>query len=488
VLARPVLAGLATALALAPLAQGGLRAAPSFELELDLPESSVSEAGFAALVRSFEASAVQTLTLAVEAGAGAPELRSTAGLDALHALAEWLAAQPAIARVYGATRPTGEAGLLARGSLGSQLHELATGLARAEDGARELAGGIAAAERGVRTGRTEIAREREKLESEQRASLLGVFAPGRFEDAEQRLAGMESKLGELEAGLARAALGADALRAGIGRGRERLAAVTAAPGAAALLARPLLTPDDLSANAELGRALAYYLSEDSRAARFELVLADPPNSPAAVAALARLRSELQVLLPALGFGRAHFAGATPITLDLAALTQRDLATLSIWIALGIFALLVLLLRELAAPAAITALILLSYFAALGALDFAVRAGLWPGLDWKAPFFLFVLLVAIGADYGVFVLGRAREERRAQEFEPALVGALVATGPVVTSCGVVLAGTFAALTLSRIAFLEQVGLGITVGVLIDTGLVRPFLLPAVAIGLERARSR
>ena len=105
----------------------------------------------------------------------------------------------------------------------------------------------------------------------------------------------------------------------------------------------------------------------------------------------------------------------------------------------------------AAPLCVTGFILASYFAALGALDLLVRVGAWPGVDWKAPFFLFVLLVSIGADYGVFVLGRAREEARALPYDAAIARALEATGPVVTSCGVVLAGTFATLLVTRIAF-------------------------------------
>src|SRR5262249_19545672 len=105
--------------------------------------------------------------------------------------------------------------------------------------------------------------------------------------------------------------------------------------------------------------------------------------------------------------------------------------------------------------------------------------------WKTPFFLFVLLVAIGADYGVFVLGRAREEARTLAADAAIARALEATGPVVTSCGVVLAGTFATLLLSRIAFLEQAGLRLTIAVLVDTLVVRPFLLPAAAVLLARA---
>jgi RND superfamily putative drug exporter len=176
----------------------------------------------------------------------------------------------------------------------------------------------------------------------------------------------------------------------------------------------------------------------------------------------------------------QLGGSTAITAELAELTRADLARLDVWILLGVFALLVALLRSAAASLVVTAFILASYFAALGSLELLVQLGAWPGVDWKTPFFLFVLLVAIGADYGVFVLGRAREEARALPYPAALARALEATGPVVTACGIVLAGTFATLLLSRIAFLEQVGIGITVGVLIDTLIVRPFLLPAAAL--------
>src|SRR5206468_2719439 len=97
----------------------------------------------------------------------------------------------------------------------------------------------------------------------------------------------------------------------------------------------------------------------------------------------------------------------------------DLDRLGIWILLGVFALLVALLRGVVAPLCVTAFILASYFAALGSLELLASLGAWRGVDWKAPFFLFVLLVAIGADYGVFVLGRAREEARALPYPDAI---------------------------------------------------------------------
>lgn len=485
VVARPALVFASTLLAVLPFALHGIDAEPSFELELDIPEGSASEAGWKALVRHFDPARVGPLTIAVELPEGG-SLRDGAGLDALYQATEWMATQPGVARVWSATRPTGEPGLLARGTLRSQLGELALGLAEAREGGGRLADGLAAARGEIARGRAGIASKRGAIAQEQTSSLLGAFAPERFEEARRDLAGFDGQLARLHAGLGEAEEGARRISEGLARGERRLADLGAAPGAARLLDRLALTGEDVSSAPELVRAFGHYLSGDARAARFEIQLADGPGSAAAVATLARLERDLAAVLPALGLpgAQVHAFGATPITADLAVLTRADLGRLDVWIVAGVFALLVLLLRGIAAPIAVTAFILLSYFAALGALRLLVDAGVWRGLDWKAPFFLFVLLVAIGADYGVFLLGRAREEALRLPYEQALARALTATGPVVTSCGLVLAGTFATLGLSRIAFLEQVGVGITVGVLVDTGLVRPFLLPAAALLLQR----
>jgi RND superfamily putative drug exporter len=485
VVARPavvLLAGLAPLVWLGAL---GVRVDPSFELELDIPQASASEAGWRALSRHFDPAALSPLMLVV--GSDAADFRDAGGLDVLYQATERLAAEPGVATVSSATQPTGEAGLLARATLRSQLAELAAGLARASAGASELARRLGGAEREIAGGTRELGEREQQLEKEQQESLLGAFAPGRFRDARAELEALRAQMTRLREGLGSASAGARQLADGIALGEERLRALDAAPGSAHLLDRLALTPEDVRATPELARAFDHYISPDARSALFELRLAAPPNSREAVAAAERVLAKLPGVFEALGVPgpRIWAGGATAITAELARLTRADAFRLGALVVIGVFVLLVAVLRRIAAPAAITAFILASYFAALGVLALLVRAGVWPGVDWKAPFFLFVLLVAIGADYGVFVLGRAREEQRALAFEPALVRALELTGPVITSCGLVLAGTFATIVLSRIAFLEQVAIGISFGVAIDTLLVRPFLLPAAALLLERA---
>ena len=484
VVRRPVLVLLAFGLPLAPLVWSGLLLTPSFELELDIPDGSASERGWQALTRHFDPAAVSPLVVAIALPDGS--LRAIDGLDALYQLSRTLAAQPGVGAVWSATQPTGDPALLARATLASQLDALREGLGRATEGARELASGLGGAESQVGAGRADLAAKREQLAAEQKSSLLGALAPGRYEAAARDLETSNEKLGTLQTGIGVAARGASQLANGVALGAARLDALHAEPGAARVLDHLAITAADVRGAPDLARALDHYVTRDGRAALFELRLEAAPNSPAAVELCNRLRAAIPVWLA--GFGLADttvwLAGATAITAELSELTRADLTHLGVWILLGVFALLVALLRGVAAPLCVSAFILASYFAALGALQLLVGLGLWPGVDWKAPFFLFVLLVAIGADYGVFVLGRAREEARALPYDAAIARALEATGPVVTSCGVVLAGTFATLLVARIAFLEQVGIGVTIGVLIDTLIVRPFLLPAAALLLAR----
>jgi RND superfamily putative drug exporter len=491
VLDRPAFVLIVPTLALAPLALFGARAVPLLVVEIDVPEGSPSSAGYAAVKQHFDLSMVAPLTLALSFPEGETRadggFRSTGGLHALDRLAARLAEQPGIERVASATRPGGETDLLARAKLASQLAELAAGLAGARAGAGALESGLASARREIAGGRDELSAREQAVAEEQRQSLLGAFAPGRFEDARRDLAGLRSDLGELDAGLASAQQGAGRLQRGLAQAVERLRALLAAPGADRVLDGVTLTPGDVAANPDLGRALDWYVTREGHASRLEVELTSAPSSPESVRVLRDLRVSLPVMIESLGLGRLRIwlGGLTAITDDLERLTRSDLRRVGLLVTVGTFLLLLALLRRVASSAAVTVWLLASYLTALGALELGVRAGIWAGIDWKTPFFLFVLLVAIGADYGVFLLGRLQEEERRAPFAPALARTLAATGPVVTSCGLVLAGTFAALLLARIAFLEQVGAGVTVGVLVDTLIVRPFLLPASAILLRRA---
>jgi RND superfamily putative drug exporter len=168
------------------------------------------------------------------------------------------------------------------------------------------------------------------------------------------------------------------------------------------------------------------------------------------------------------------------------ISNDDFRLIVIVIVAAIFAVLALLLRSLVAPLYLLATVILSYAATMG-ITVAVFQGLVgdAGITfWLAPF-LFVILVALGADYNIFIMSRIREEADAgHEIHDAVSRGLTLTGRVITSAGIILAGTFAALLLAPLPNLRQIGFGVTVGILIDTSVVRSMLVPAATMLLGR----
>jgi RND superfamily putative drug exporter len=151
----------------------------------------------------------------------------------------------------------------------------------------------------------------------------------------------------------------------------------------------------------------------------------------------------------------------------------------------VFAILALLLRALVAPLLLVATVVLSFGAALGAsaLVFDHVLG-FAGVDTSFPLFVFVFLVALGIDYNIFVMTRVREESAWRGTRQGALIGLAATGGVITSAGLVLAGTFSVLaTLPLVAFAE-IGFAVAFGVLLDTLVVRSILVTALNLDAGR----
>ena len=189
---------------------------------------------------------------------------------------------------------------------------------------------------------------------------------------------------------------------------------------------------------------------------------------------------------ALQDARVAIGGPSSFYADMRTISNDDFRLIVIVIVAAIFVVLALLLRSLVAPIYLLATVILSYAATMG-ITVAVFQGLLgePGITfWLAPF-LFVILVALGADYNIFIMSRIREEADAgHEIHDAVSRGLTLTGRVITSAGIILAGTFAALLLAPLPNLRQIGFGVTVGILIDTFIVRSMLVPAATMLLGK----
>ena len=206
-----------------------------------------------------------------------------------------------------------------------------------------------------------------------------------------------------------------------------------------------------------------------------MTLASDPYSEQGYAAIGELRDKLRA---AAGDG-VLVGGPTAEEADLRAATERD-TKLLVPLVLGVvFAILVLLLRAVTAAALLIATVVLSYFAALGAslvlLDLLAD---FPGEDPSYPLFAFIFLVALGVDYNIFLMARVREEAHRLPTRNAMLKGLAVTGGVITSAGVVLAGTFSVLAVLPLVALTQIGITVAVGVLLDTFIVRSILVPAL----------
>jgi RND superfamily putative drug exporter len=216
-------------------------------------------------------------------------------------------------------------------------------------------------------------------------------------------------------------------------------------------------------------------SRDGRIAKLDIVFRDDPFTSRALDRVPDIRAELTDLGPGL---RALIGGGTATQYDFDKATGSDtkkivpLALLLIAIILGI------LLQAIVAPFVLIASVLASFFGTLGLSLLFIRYVVGdPGVDSSLPVFAFIFLVALGIDYTIFLMSRVREEARRHGTREGVLRALTATGPVITSAGVILAGTFSVLMTLPVTFVFNIGFMVAVGILLDTFIVRTMMVPA-----------
>lgn len=225
--------------------------------------------------------------------------------------------------------------------------------------------------------------------------------------------------------------------------------------------------------------------------RFDLVLESNPFSPTSIAALDRIELVMKTALPENVHDRTELYtyGTTASVRDLAHVVQQDRMRIEVLVVAAVFVILVILLRGLGTTLYLLASVLFSYYTTLG-VAFLVFWLLDPagftGIDWKVAIFLFTILVAVGEDYNIFLLTRVHEEEREHGPVGGVTEALIRTGPIISSCGIIMAGTFSSLLAGSLSELRQLGFALVFGVLLDTFVVRPVLVPAFLIMLRSRR--
>jgi RND superfamily putative drug exporter len=230
-----------------------------------------------------------------------------------------------------------------------------------------------------------------------------------------------------------------------------------------------------------------FVSQDNGIARFDVILESSPYAIEQIDEIGDFREYARGAAIETGLeGEVLVGGTTAVSYDTKQANDCDTLFIVPLILLAIGAILaLLLLRSLIAPMYLLGTIVLSYVATLGLTTwFFLNVFGYDGVGSAVPLYLFVFLAALGVDYNIYLMARIREETEQRNLHDGVQVALSRTGGVITSVGIILAGTFGALMTLPLRDLFQLGFAVAVGVLLDTFVVRTIMVPAIVVLLGR----
>lgn len=223
-----------------------------------------------------------------------------------------------------------------------------------------------------------------------------------------------------------------------------------------------------------------YLRPDHNGMRLYAMLKWRPLTNESLAAVGQIRSTIQKTLAGMPGMEVYITGASAEMADIKNVTRSDFHLITVLTLAAVLGVVLILFRRLALCTVMVASTVLGYLATLGLTYwcFVTLAGA-NGLDWKVEVFLFVAMVAVGVDYNIFLVARLMQESKSNAHDEAIRRSLVRTGPVISSCGLIMAATLGSLAAGVLPLMKQLGVAFAIGMLIDTFLIRPLLLPAFA---------
>jgi RND superfamily putative drug exporter len=443
----------------------------SYDEMAELPSGSDSTTGFRVLEKHFNVGEMDPITTIVVAPEG-DNMTGPTGLAALVELGNDIRGTKGVAQVQTLVQPYGTSEIPAGFTVSGQLTTMVASLS-GETGGSQTSVNMTALASGVSSIGTYL--------TELGNSFTWVKTNTDYQGMTDAVAGISTQLQALQSGvlqpaeLAQAAADIQQQLAALGRHGTALADKFKAAG------DPCFLPSSLISDAQTAKTIQLFISENGRASRFYVILDTSPQSNAALSTIKDIRSSIKSSLSSLSPGfQVAVGGSTATLADVRTTLNSDFTKVEIVVLGGVFIVFVLLLRSLVAPVYLLLTVLLSYGTTLGLTSWIFQSLLGQdGISFIVPIMVFVLLVALGADYNIFLMSRVREESESKPTREATRIAAGATGSVITACGIILAGTFAALIVSPLRMMAQVGTAVAIGIIIDTFIVRSLLVPAIA---------
>ncbi|QQE78888.1 MMPL family transporter [Alicyclobacillus sp. SO9] len=373
----------------------------------------------------------------------------------------------------GAQQANGGLGKLVQGA-----NKLASGTSQLADNGSKLNSGAS----GIVNGTAQVAQGTSALSGG--LQKVDSNVPQLTAGSQQIANGLQSFVGsynKLPSGLTSMRKGVDSVHSGVGKVQSYLhdSKVAQSKGNPGFY----VPSSSVNSNKDLQKAMNAYISKDGHTAKFTVILKSNPYSNTAIKEIPKLEQAAQAALNTspIHSGRILAAGTSAQQNTLNRISTNDFVRTVILILGAIFILLMLMLRSIVTPLYIIASLASTYFVTMGVLqEVFVNILGKPGLSWVVPFFGFLLLVALGVDYSIFLMTRFEEEyRESGSFSQAILSAMKNMGNVVFSAALIMAGTFGSMLATGVTSLVEIGSSIIIGLAIYALVVLAFFIPACA---------
>jgi putative drug exporter of the RND superfamily len=247
-------------------------------------------------------------------------------------------------------------------------------------------------------------------------------------------------------------------------------------------------PAEVLKSEQLKQALDFYVSPDGTVTKFDVILQSNPYSGEAMDTVKQVTAALQQSLgvSAIADAKVYAAGTSARYNELRSISFADFVSTGLLVMAGIAVVLMLLLRSVLAPLYVLLSLGFNYLVTMGIMEFLfVKLLGFPGLSWTVSFFIFLILVALGVDYSIFLMARFKEEYRPGGVRAAMTKAMRTTGGVIISAAVIMSGTFGALGFSGVGTLVQIGVGTLIGLLLYAVIFMALVVPSFSFLLGEA---
>jgi RND superfamily putative drug exporter len=363
----------------------------------------------------------------------------------------------------------------------SALSQISGGLGRFESGFTPIISGLASLENGIAQA------------ADGQSQVIGklpdvTYGLGKIADGQSQLqkgfGSLGGQLDQLSSGLNQSVDGLNQIGTGLDKTGNYLNKLSQT---ASLKDAGVYIPDELLANKDFQKSFDAYVSKDGKMATFDIVLDQNPYSNQAINTVEKISDTIKRSLKGTKLENAQIGigGVSSMNHDLQTMSKSDYSRTVSLMLIGIFIALVIMLRSLIMPIYMIASLLLTYYCSISVTEIVFEHILgYSGISWAVPFFGFVILMALGIDYSIFLMDRFTEYRHLQVKEGILM-AMKNMGTVIISAAIILAGTFAAMLPSGVLSLLEIATIVLTGLLFYALIFLPLLIPVIVKLLGKA---